>query len=144
MIHQKLTQRGFSLLEVIVAFAIGAAALGLFAQIFGQGSRNLAVSSDYAVAVDLADSLLAEYTEADDLTPLAERGATADYEWQVAISPYGAPPPAVESHGEVPIDTDMRLLRVEVTVSWQRFGRRRSITSSSLRIGMDYAPPPTA
>uniref|UniRef100_UPI0035939C60 type IV pilus modification PilV family protein n=1 Tax=Thiocapsa sp. TaxID=2024551 RepID=UPI0035939C60 len=49
-------QSGFSLLEVLVAFAILAVSLGVLMQIFSQATRTTLLSSQYSRAASLAES----------------------------------------------------------------------------------------
>ena len=51
--------KGFSLLEILVAFVIMAVALTIVLRIFGSGVNNAVISEDYTVAVQMAESLLA-------------------------------------------------------------------------------------
>lgn len=62
-------QRGFSLLEVLVAFAILSIALGVLLQIFATGMRNVGLSEEYSQAALYAESILAAYGRE---APLAE------------------------------------------------------------------------
>ena len=51
--------KGFSLLEILVAFVIMAVALTIVLRIFGSGVNNAVVSEDYNIAVQIAESMLA-------------------------------------------------------------------------------------
>lgn len=51
-------QRGFSLLEVLVAFAILSLSLGVLLQVFATGLRNAGVTDDYTRATLYAESIL--------------------------------------------------------------------------------------
>ena len=53
-------QGGFSLLEVLVAFAIFSAGLGIIFQVYSVGSRAAAAGADYAAAALVARARLAE------------------------------------------------------------------------------------
>ncbi|MCG6941200.1 MAG: prepilin-type N-terminal cleavage/methylation domain-containing protein [Thiohalocapsa sp.] len=81
--------RGFSLLEVLVAFAILAISLGVLLQIFQRAMSSTTVSSEYSRVVALAEAKLAE-VGAD--IPLEEGVHTGDPEdgmdWIVNIQPY--------------------------------------------------------
>lgn len=128
--------RGFSLLEVVVAFAIAAIALSVLGQIFGQGARHLALSRDYADAMTLADSLLAEYGIVRDPATRSFSGSGDRFRWRVAIRPYPAQekteqnPPALDGAAT----TRLNLMQIDVAVEWGHTGKSRSISVSSLRI----------
>jgi general secretion pathway protein I len=51
--------KGFSLLEILVAFVIMAVALTIVLRIFGSGVNNAVISEEYTIAVQIAESLLA-------------------------------------------------------------------------------------
>ena len=53
-------QAGFSLLEVLVAFAILALSLGVLLQIFSRAMSTTAVSGSYSRAAAMAEARLAE------------------------------------------------------------------------------------
>ena len=133
-------QGGFSLLEVIIAFAIAAIALGVLSQIFGQGTRNMVLSRDYDNAILLAESLLAEHSvniETDDSLLSA---ANEKFEWEVSVQPYisreGIPHFFLTSEDDAA--TQSRLVQIDVVVVWERNGKHRSVNLSSLRLLAEY------
>jgi general secretion pathway protein I len=85
--------RGFSLLEVLVAFAILALSLTVLMQVFSTGLRNISVGEDYTRAVLLAESVLASVGVEQSLQEGEQTGAFDDrygeeYRWRVAVSRY--------------------------------------------------------
>jgi len=136
MSFQRDTQLGFTLLEVIVAFAIAAITLGILSQIFGQGARNLALAEDYDSALTLANSLLTEYstTEIDEEASYTEH--KDQFQWTVSIEPYSvreATP--ILAPSEAPLTAErLRLIKINVDVAWRRHTTSRSINLSSLRL----------
>jgi len=123
-----LHQGGFSLLEVLVAFAILALAVGTLLSLFATGLRNTAVASDYTRALALAESRLAYYQgiEPQQLESGEVEGTEAGYHWHSRVSPYDE----VMSSGR-----PTRLYRIEVAVNWDGDGKSRELQLSTLRIG---------
>ena len=116
--------RGFSLLEVLVAFAILALSLGVLMQIFSATTRNVGVGADYTRALVLAESLLATAGETAPLAEPLREGRTRGLRWRLASTPLGEPAGASEV---VPY-------RVSVTVRWRSAARDRSLTLDTLRL----------
>lgn len=80
-------QRGFSLLELLVAFVILALSLGALYRASGGNVRNLQQSEQHQRAAALAESLL----NLRDTVPPAgwdQSGTSAGYAWQIRSSPY--------------------------------------------------------
>ena len=59
MTQRKNNQGGFSLLEVLVAFSIFAVSFGILLQIYSKGTSSARLSDEYATAVIIAQSSLA-------------------------------------------------------------------------------------
>jgi general secretion pathway protein I len=95
-----MRQRGFSLLEMLVAFAIMAMSLGMIYRVAGGSARNLSDTAQTEHAVWLAESLLASrnhlFTEGWN-----EDGEVEGFKWSVRSRPYDsgvAVPLAVPLH----------------------------------------------
>ncbi|RMD70536.1 MAG: prepilin-type N-terminal cleavage/methylation domain-containing protein [Gammaproteobacteria bacterium] len=108
-----LRNKGFSLLEVLVAFAILALSLGTLMQVFSTGLRNQGVAEDYARAVTLARSRLAALEPPFE----ASEGREGDYTWRVEATPLEG-------------GTALDVIQVKVTVAW----RNRAFTLTTLRL----------
>jgi len=110
----KRSCRGFSLLEVLVAFIVLALALGVLMRIFSGGLGNIGTAEHYSRAVAIAESQLAAVGVE---SPLAEGestgGAEPGYTWRTSVQRYDAGAPPLEDAG-APVD----LYQVEVAVNW--------------------------
>jgi len=112
--------RGFSLLEVLVAFVILALALAVIMRIFSQGMSRVGESENYARAVMLAESKLAQLGAGIPLEEGELSGESEDaLRWRVRLAGYEADKPIPAREGEPPRAVlPVRLLQVEVEVSW--------------------------
>lgn len=108
-----MRQRGFSLLEVVVAFSILSLSFGVLMQLYSTSLRNTTMATDYAIATELAESLLAEWTTLAPAGNVERTGEHAGrYRWSVAIgqdSENAPDPPSIHP---------FQLQRVKVRVRW--------------------------
>jgi general secretion pathway protein I len=122
--------RGFTLIEVLVAFAILAVTLTALIQIFSTGLRSIMSVERYASATLLARSALAEVGTEIPLGP-GERSANAGdgFAWRLRITPALAP---LASPGAMIVP-----YQVAVTVTWPQ----GSLTLTTLRLAALAAAP---
>ena len=122
-------QRGFSLIEILVAFVILAMSLTVIFRIFSGGLRNVALSEDYAQAVLVAEAQLSAIGVSEPLEQGVTSGEWGDrFRWQRLVELYQ------------PWDQDKELTApllgylVTVNVDWEHAGRNRQISLSSVRL----------
>lgn len=101
-------QRGFSLLELLVAFAIMAMSLGLLYRVAGGSARHVADVVQHQQATWLAESLLASRGNVG-ATGWNEDGESAGFKWQVRSSPYSS---GVKGPQVVPLHA------IRLSISW--------------------------
>jgi general secretion pathway protein I len=124
--------RGFSLLEVLVAFTILIMVFGALFEIFGRGVRAATVSERYSLATLIAQSRLAELAAEDSLSEGIDDGdAGRGYRWQSTIVPY------VEPEGASFDGMKVKLWTVTVDVTWGEDEPLRSVSLSSLLLSGD-------
>ena len=113
-----MRQRGFSLLEILVAFTILALSLGILMQIFSGSLRNAEVARDQAQATALAQSLLAGPGIETTLAPGESSGNFGDkFRWRVVVAPFEEAAPPAENAGQRP-PSSLALWQVTALVTW--------------------------
>lgn len=132
--------KGFSLLEILVAFSIMAVALTIVLRIFGSGVNAAVVSEEYSIAVQIAESLMARVGVETPLEAGEMNGVEADlYEWQVRISPVIAPQAPLQKFKSQQEDTEnmpsIQLFNIRVQVVWgDEEIKQRSLVLNSLKL----------
>jgi general secretion pathway protein I len=119
-------QHGYSLLELIVAFAVASSSL---IAVLGTASRGAALTRntrDLTTATVLAQSLYAETEEAVPLRSSTRRGVHADrYRWQVTS----------REHAQT-ATSFLPLREVVVEISWPRSGGVQTYRLAGLKPGL--------
>jgi general secretion pathway protein I len=119
------SQRGFTLLEVLVAFFITTMFLGVLYQVYAKGAAALDLARDYAPALAIAESKLAA-TTITDASP--QQGRELDrFDWVLSTAPY------IDVSLDEFSSLSYTLLLVEVSVRWQRRGKTRETFLQTLR-----------
>jgi general secretion pathway protein I len=131
-------QKGFSLLEVLVAFSILALSMGVLMQIFSGGLHNVELSGHHIKAVAIAKSLLARVGTETPLLAGEQSGEFGDparpaeqYSWQLVQQvledvPESGQPVTVSLFG---------LMGITVNVEWQDgHAGKRNITLFSTKL----------
>lgn len=111
-----LRAAGFSLIEALVAMVILALSLGALYQAAAGATRNVRVDERYTYAVQIAQSLLAEYPYVRP-EGVSTSGVMGDLRWQLRSEPYsGELPPGASGIDPESVAT---LQQLEAVVRWE-------------------------
>lgn len=138
-------QRGYTLIEVIVAFALLALALGLLLGTLSGATRQVRWSGDAGRAALHAQSLLDQLGVGTRIEPGRESGDFEDgrYQWTLEVAPWedpARPPDALEPPGAAL----NRLYELTLAVEWGqgRPGERLRLRTLRLVQGDPLEAPP--
>lgn len=129
--------RGFSLLEVLVAFVILALVATALFRLFSGSLANVGAAEEYSRAVIVAESVLAETGGAQPLREGSRNGSADDgrISWRANVAPWDPPdvsPDLANASSLMPL----RLYRIDVETEFPApSGGQRKIVLSTTRLG---------
>ncbi|VXB99724.1 Type II secretion system protein I [Luteimonas sp. 9C] len=132
------SQRGYTLIEVIVAFAVLGIALMLLLGTLSNGTRQVRWAADSGRAALHAQSLLDGIGIDIPVVPGSSTGEFEDgrYRWSLEIAPYvdpALPPALADSSGQ-------QLFEIGLAVDWGERGPRERLQVRTLRLREPDAP----
>ena len=131
-IARNRAQRGFGLLEVLVALALVAATAAAGFQILGTAARGANDADRYTRAVLLAESRMAELGVSEALAPGETLGEAGEgYLWRVSVRPLAGYTPAPASPDGGP---PLQPMEVTVTVAWGLDYQPQEVALTTLRL----------
>ena len=120
------SERGFTLIEILASLTLIGVAVVYLVQLFSANLRTVGTSRDYMEALTRAEAVMREITERDKIEEASWQEET-DQGYRVAVS-------VSEAEKERTEDLPVKLLRIEMTFSWETASRKKSITLRSLKV----------
>lgn len=120
--------KGYTLVEVLVAMVILALASTVLMRIFSAGLQSVALSSDYAHAVLLAESQLAAAGAGATITPGETSGIEGTFHWTRHIAEYI--PQDFSKTDQLPVPA----YQVTVVVEWPNGENARRLHLSTIKL----------
>ena len=127
--------RGFTLLEILVAFVVLAVGAGVLYRTFSLGLTSVSTASGYSEAIAIAEARLGALGLEKPLAEGEESGTTDDhrFEWRVTVQLYTPPGENADQLGGVV--SSHQLYRATAYVTWdQRADLKRMIELSTVRL----------
>ena len=126
-------QRGFTLVEVVVAFVLLSLVLVAGFEVFTTGMRRAGELEDRSIALELAESTIARAGVEVPLQESQHAGQSPDgrFQWSLGIR-------RAERDGDpnVPVTNSYGLYRIDVSVRWNGAdGRERRIALATAQLG---------
>jgi general secretion pathway protein I len=122
-----INNRGFSLIELLVAFTISVAALAVMFQIYVKGTTSAILGEEFAQAISIAESRLAMASVEQYINnPSYEGIALNKYQWTVFVTDF-------ESQSTSDELNVITLKEVNVNVAWHSRGRDRHINLKTIK-----------
>jgi general secretion pathway protein I len=120
---------GYTLIEVLVAFVILAMALAVLLRIFSGGLHNVSASSDYGLAILVAEAQLSSAGVTDTLVPGETHGDAGEkFRWTRIVRSY------VPLEGYAADSMPLPAYHVTVIVEWPHADGMRQVDISSIRL----------
>lgn len=127
----KNDNRGFTLLEVLVAISLLSISFLVVSQLFSGSLRLAGLNESYCEATALADQKMDEFLQTNEKPAeegLADSGEYEDrFKWEVNVNPYEGL--VLEEDQTFPFE----LFTVQVKVTWSEGERQRSISLQSVK-----------
>ena len=121
--------RGFTLLETLVALSVLAVSLGVTYQVFSSALQGSSLADDYAQASMFADSHLAEISKRiDRLSGVTEGAYNQRYTWKLEVLP-------LDGTKTKAITKTIQRYQVVLNVYWPGKNGPRSIQATTFRLG---------
>ena len=120
------SNKGFTLLEILVALAILATAVTIVFQLFSASLRNIALSEDTVSAALRAETKMREILGNEDLTEDSWTETTPDgYTFVVTVT---------ERLQEKTDSLPVQVLEVDLAVTWKKNVKERSLRLKTLKM----------
>jgi general secretion pathway protein I len=121
-------QKGFTLLETLVALSVLAISLGVTYQVFSSALQGSTLADDYAQASMYADSHLAEIGQSvNSKTGVTEGSYNERYHWKLEVKP-------LDVASSKPVVETVKRYQVVLNVYWQTGNKQRSIRAMTFRL----------
>ena len=126
MDRQGLSVRGFTLMEIMVALVVMGFAVVYLVQLFSSNLRMIGTSREYMTALTQAEAMMREIVESDKIEEKSWN-EQMDRGFQIEVS-------VAEAQKERTENLPIKLLQIEMNLSWEKALRKKSLTLRTLKV----------
>lgn len=120
------SERGFTLIEILVAIALLGIAITIVLQLFSANLRAIAASEDYVAASIRAEIKMREILDEDNLSENASVETTDEgYRFDIAVT---------DLLPERTENLQVRLYQVDLTIHWTKGKKNKALTLNSIKM----------
>lgn len=128
--QNKCRERGFTLLEMLVAFVILSLTLAILMQALGTSLRSAAQAEQFLRATTLAGTMMANVGHENDIREGEAHGNIDDiFRWRQTVKPYVHNPASAAT-----VQPGVAPYQIELTIAWGEAGQEHAIKLTSLRL----------
>ena len=113
-------------MEIMVALAVMGFAVVYLVQLFSSNLRMIGTSQDYMTALTQAEAMMREIVESDKIEEKSWNEQT-DQGFQIEVS-------VAEAQKERTENLPIKLLQIEMNLSWEKALRKKSLTLRTLKV----------
>ena len=113
-------------MEIMVALAVMGFAVVYLVQLFSSNLRMIGTSQDYMTALTQAEAVMREIVESDKIEEKSWNEQT-DQGFQIEVS-------VAEAQKERTENLPIKLLQIEMNLSWEKALRKKSLTLRTLKV----------
>jgi Tfp pilus assembly protein PilX len=113
-------------MEIMVALAVMGFAVVYLVQLFSSNLRMIGTSQDYMIALTQAEAMMREIVESDKIEEKSWNEQT-DQGFQIEVS-------VAEAQKERTENLPIKLLQIEMNLSWEKALRKKSLTLRTLKV----------
>lgn len=113
-------------MEIMVALAVMGFAVVYLVQLFSSNLRMIGTSQEYMAALTQAEAVMREIVESDKIEEKSWKEET-DQGFQVEVS-------VAEAQKERTENLPIKLLQIEMNLSWEKALRKKSLTLKTLKV----------
>lgn len=119
-------ERGFTLIEILVAIALLGIAITVVIQLFSADLRAIAASEDYVAASVRAEIKMREILDDDNLSENTLVETTDDgYRFDIAVT---------DSLKDRTENLQVRLFQIDLTIHWTKGKKNKALTLNALKV----------